>query len=146
MSRKKFIYFPAQQWLRITLHRHIDLLSINFAITVRTLALCLPLDQWFWNLYCTNNNMIGECIVLSNIISAVSDKILQHVFRSPSWYYKNSQFFFILYQHATAYSSAIKFTRLMIHENIFVQAEGILKPMKTLVLIQHHVERILPKK
>ena len=44
-----------------------------------------------------------------------------------------------------AYSSAIKFTCL-IRGNVCVQAEGILKPMKTLVLIQHHVERILKKK
>ena len=48
----------------------------------------------------------------------------------------------MLYQHITAYSSAIKFTRL-IPGNVCVQAEGMLKPMKTLVLIQHHFERIL---
>ena len=34
------------------------------------------------------------------------------------------------YQHITAYSSAIKFTRL-IPGNVCVQAEGMLKPMKT---------------
>ena len=33
----------------------------------------------------------------------------------------------------------------MIPENICVLAEGMLKPMKTLVLIQHQVERILQK-
>ena len=38
----------------------------------------------------------------------------------------------------------MKFTRL-IPRNVCVQAEGIVKPMKTLVLIQHHVERILSK-
>ena len=38
--------------------------------------------------------------------------------------------------------SAIKFT-LLTPGNVCVQAEGMLKPMKTLVLIQHHVERIL---
>ena len=48
----------------------------------------------------------------------------------------------MLYQHITAYSSAIKFTRL-IPGNVCVQAEGMVKPMKTLVLIQHHVEKIL---
>ena len=42
-------------------------------------------------------------------------------------------------------SSAIKFTHL-ISENVCVQAESMLKPMKTLVLIQHHVERILEEK
>ena len=45
----------------------------------------------------------------------------------------------------TAYSSAIKFTRLT-PGNVFVQAEGMLRPMKTLVLIEHHVEEILLKK
>ena len=45
----------------------------------------------------------------------------------------------------TAYSSAIKFT-LLIPGNVCVQAEGMLKFMKTLVLIQHYVERILYKK
>ena len=34
----------------------------------------------------------------------------------------------------------------MIPDNVCVQAEGIVKPMKTLVLIQHHVEIILLKK
>ena len=29
--------------------------------------------------------------------------------------------------------------------NACVQAEGMLKPMKTLVLNQHHVDKILPK-
>ena len=57
-----------------------------------------------------------------------------------------SSFSYFISQHIAAYSSAIKFTRLMIPENICVQADGILKPMKTLVLIQHHVERILQKK
>ena len=50
--------------------------------------------------------------------------------------------FFILYQDITTYSSAAKFTRL-IAGSISVQADGMLKPMKTLVVIQHHVERIL---
>ena len=53
----------------------------------------------------------------------------------------------MIYQHITAYSFAIKFTRL-IPGNVFVQAEGMLKPMETLVLIQDLVlvERILLKK
>ena len=45
----------------------------------------------------------------------------------------------------TAYSSAIKFT-LLIPRNVCVQAEGMLKITKTLVLIQHYVERIIFKK
>ena len=51
----------------------------------------------------------------------------------------------MLYQHITIYSSARKFTRL-IPGNVCVQAEGMLKPLETLVLIQPHVERILLKK
>ena len=53
----------------------------------------------------------------------------------------------MIYQHITAYSFAIKFTRL-IPGNVCVQAEGMLKPMETLVLIQDLVlvERILLKK
>ena len=45
-------------------------------------------------------------------------------------------------QHIKAYLSAIKFTRL-IPGNVFVQAGGMLKSMKALVLIPYHVERIL---
>ena len=45
----------------------------------------------------------------------------------------------------TAYSSSIKIIRL-IPGNVYVQAEDMLKPTKTLVLIQHHVERILEEK
>ena len=51
----------------------------------------------------------------------------------------------MLYQNITAYSSAIKFTRL-IPRNVCVQADGTMNSIKTLVLIQHLVERILYKK
>ena len=50
---------------------------LTYTFTVRTLALCLLSDQWFWNLYFTNNNIISKYIVLSNIISVVSDNILR---------------------------------------------------------------------
>ena len=49
----------------------------------------------------------------------------------------------MLYQHITAYSSAVKFTRLMLG-NICVQAEGMPRPMEILVLTQHHVGRTPP--
>ena len=58
---------------------------------------------------------------------------------------KQLEFFFMLYQHTTVYSSVIKFIRLT-SENVCAQAKGILKPIETLVLIQHYVERILKKK
>ena len=44
-----------------------------------------------------------------------------------------------------AYSSGIKITCL-IPGNVCTQPEGMLKPMKTFLLIQHRVERILLKK
>ena len=50
----------------------------------------------------------------------------------------------ILYQNITVYSSAIKFTHLM-PGNVCVQAEGMMKPMKRLVLIQHNHGKILQK-
>ena len=50
----------------------------------------------------------------------------------------------MLYQLITAYSSAVTFIRL-ISGNVCVQAEGMLEPIKTLVLIQHHIKRILLK-
>ena len=84
MSQKDFIYFPAQQWLQNTL----TCCQLTL-ITVSTLALCLPLDQWFWNLHFTNNNIIAKCIVLSNIISVVSDNILRICIQEPSWHLKD---------------------------------------------------------
>ena len=87
--------------------------------------------------------MLAEYIVLSNIISVASDNILRICIQEPLLMSKK----FIVLLHTlsayiTAYSTDIKFTRL-IPGNVCVQAEGMLKPMKTLVLIQHHFERIL---
>ena len=54
----------------------------------------------------------------------------------------------VLLHTLSAYNSLLvhckSFTRL-IPENVCVQAERMLKPMKTLVLSQRHVERILYK-
>ena len=86
--------------------------------------------------------MIAKYIVLSNIISIVSDKILHMCKRTPPDIKKKLWFFLMLYQHITTYSSAIKFAPL-IRGNVCVKAEGMLKPMKTLVVIQHHVERVV---
>ena len=85
------MYFPAQQWLQNTLlDIYVDLLSINFNLLsiLALLALCLPLDQWFWNLHVTNYN-IAKCIVLFNIISVVSDNILHICIQEPSWHLKD---------------------------------------------------------
>ena len=106
-------------------------------------ALCLPSNQWFWNLYCTNKNMIAEYIVLSNIISVVSNNILRICIQEPLLILKKL-FLFILCHHVTACSFAIKFPRL-ITGNYCTQTEVMIKPIKTFVLIQHHVEIILWK-
>ena len=47
-----------------------------------------------------------------------------------------------IYYHATANWSAIKYTYL-IPGNICLQDESMVKPMYTLVMIHHHVERIV---
>lgn len=49
---------------------------------------------------------------------------------------------YIFYQHRTAYSLAIEFTRL-ITEKFCVEDECMVNPMYTLILIQQHVEEIL---
>ena len=41
---------------------------------------------------------------------------------------KKLQYFFVLYSHITAYSSNMKFTRL-IPGNVYVQDEGMVKPL-----------------
>ena len=85
--------------------------------------------------------MIAKYIALCKISSVVSDHILRICIQEPLFILKQLQFFFILYQHTTAYSSAIKFTRL-ISGNICVQDELMVKPIYALVLIQYHVKRI----
>ena len=65
--------------------------------------------------------MIAKYTVLSNIISIVSDNIWRIRIQESLLVSKKLQFFFILYQHIAAYSSAIKFTSPI---QICVQAEG----------------------
>ena len=89
--------------------------------------------------------MIAKYIVLSNMISVVSDNVLRICIQESPLILKKYIVIFIVYQHITAYSSAIKFSRLILG-NICVKAEGMVKPMKALVLIQYHVERKNPIK
>ena len=90
--------------------------------------------------------MVVKHTVLSNIISVVSDNILRACIQEPILILKKFMVFLnnllahIAYLHT--YSSTVKFSRLK-PGNVCVQAEGMVKPMKTLALIQHHVERIL---
>ena len=87
--------------------------------------------------------MIAKYIVLSNIISVVSDNILRIYVQERLLILKA---FIVLLHTLSAYNS------LLVHyivysfdprECLCTQAEGMAKPMKTLVLIQHHVARIL---
>ena len=95
------------------------------------------------DLYCTNNNVIAKYIVLSNIISVVSDNILRICIQEPLLILKK----FIVLLHTLSECNSL-LVRCKVYssnprECLCTQAEGIVKPMKTLVLIQHLVERIL---
>ena len=89
--------------------------------------------------------MIAKHIAFSNIINIVSDILLIRI-QEPLLI---SKMFIVLLHtlsaYVIAYSSTIKFTRL-ISGNVCVQAAGMLKSMNTLVLIQRHIERILLKR
>ena len=89
--------------------------------------------------------MIAKCTVLSNITSVVSGKILRICIHEPLLILKKT---IVLLHTLSAYNSLL--VRYKVYssdprECLCTQAEGIVKPMKTLVLIQHHVERILEK-
>ena len=84
---------------------------------------------------CTNNNMIGKYIVLSNIISVVSDSILRICIQEPLLILKKN---IVLFHILSAYNSLL--VRYKVYssnprEYLCPKAEGIVKPMKTLVLI-----------
>ena len=85
--------------------------------------------------------MMAKYIVLFNMISVASDNTLHICIQEPLL---RSKKIIVLYQHIKAYSSA--------HSKVYssdprkclcTQPEGMLRSMRTLVLIQHHVERIL---
>ena len=87
--------------------------------------------------------MIAKYIILSNIISVVSDNILRICIQEPLLILKT---FIVLLHTSSAYNSLL--VRYKVYssdprEYLCTQAEGMVKPMKNLVLIQHHVERIL---
>ena len=87
--------------------------------------------------------MIAKYIVLSNMVSVVSDSTLRICIQEPLLILKK---IIVLLHTFSAYNS------LLVHYKVYssdpreclcIQVEGTVKPMKTLVLIQHHVERIL---
>ena len=89
--------------------------------------------------------MIAKYIVLSNIISVVSDSILRICIQEPLLILKK---FIVLLYNLSGYNSLIVQYKVYSSDPrdcLCTQAEGMVKPIKTLVgiLIQHHVERIL---
>ena len=87
--------------------------------------------------------MIAKYIVLSNIISVVSDNILRICFQESLVILKKVIF---LLHTLSAYNSLL--ARYNVYSSdpkkcLCTQAEGMVEPMKTLVLIQRHVERII---
>ena len=85
--------------------------------------------------------MLAEYIVLSNIISVASDNILRICIQEPLLISKK---FIVLLHTLSAYNSLLVRCKVYSPDPMecFLQAEGMLKPMKTLVLIQHRVARI----
>ena len=89
--------------------------------------------------------MIAKYIVPSSIISVVSDSALRTCIQEPLLTLKE---IIVLLHTLSAYSSLL--VRYKVYSSdprdcLCTQAESMVKPMKTLVLIQHHVERILEK-
>ena len=90
--------------------------------------------------------MIAKYIILSNIISVVSDSILRICDQEPLLILKKK--IVVLLHTLSAYNSLLVHYKVYSsdpRECLFTQAESMVKPMKTLVslLIQHRVERIL---
>ena len=87
--------------------------------------------------------MIAKYIVLSNIISVVSDSILRICIQEPLLILKK---FIVLLHTLSAYNSLLVRYKVYLsdpRECLCTQAEGMMKPMETLVLIQRHIKRIL---
>ena len=87
--------------------------------------------------------MIAKYIVLSNTISVVSDNILRICFQESLVILKRV---IVLLRTLSAYNSLLARYNIYSsdpYECLCTQAEGMIEPMKTLVLIQHHVERII---
>ena len=87
--------------------------------------------------------MIAKYIVLSNIISVISDNILRICIQEPLLILKK---FIVLLHTSSAYNSLL--VRYKVYssdprECLCTQTEGMVKPIKTSVLIQQHVEKIL---
>ena len=89
--------------------------------------------------------MIAKYIFLSNIISVISDSTLRICIQEPLLIYIKKKIIALLHILSACNSLLVrsKVYSSNPREGLCTQAEGMVKPMKTLVLIQHHVERIL---
>ena len=87
--------------------------------------------------------MIAKYIIPSNVISVVSDNILRICIKELLLILRK---IIVLLHTLLAYNSLLVICKVYSsdpRECLCAQAEGMVKPLKTLVLIQHHVERIL---
>ena len=85
--------------------------------------------------------MIAKHTVLSNIISVASDNISRVCIQEPLLILKKV---IVLLHTLSAYNSLLvryKVYSSDLRECLCTQAEGMVKPVKTLVLMQHHVGR-----
>ena len=89
--------------------------------------------------------MIVKYVVLSNILSVISDNsILRKCIQEPLLILKKK--LVVLLHALSAYNSLLVCYKVYMSDSrecLSTQAKGMVKPTKTLVLIQHHVERIL---
>ena len=126
VTKKSYIFLQNNDCEESYIDIYIDLLPFKFiycpyfSIMFTTRSVILK----------SNSNMIAKYILLSNAISVVSDNILCICIQEPLLILKKFIVLLHTLQHITAYSSAIKFTRL-IPRNVCVQAEGMMKPVKT---------------
>ena len=84
--------------------------------------------------------MIAKLIVLSNIISVAPDNILCICIQEPLLILKK---LIVLLHTLSAYNDLLVRYEVYssdLRERLCTQAEGMVKPVKTLVLIQYHVE------
>ena len=89
--------------------------------------------------------MTAKYIVLCNIISVASDSTLRICIQESLLILKPV---IVLLHTLSAYNSLLVSYKVYWcdpRECLCTQAEGMVKPMKTLVLMQHHFERILSK-
>ena len=132
MSQKIHIFSCTSMIVTPYIYIYIDLLSIN----LNFLSVLLHYyDQWLWNLYCTNNNMIAKYTVFSNIICVAWDSTLRVCIQEPLLILKK---IIVLLHILSAYNSFL--VRYKVYpsdhrECLCTQAQGMVKPMKSLVLI-----------